>query len=207
MRRNHSTVHTLTMTLFLGVLLLAGFCNSTLGVEKKGWDVQLITCNPLLGQLEMDSTWEAAKAIGIKGIEFTVSSDLTCSTLMVGKETPYRMDTPENAEKIKKDAAAQGLVTPVICAGIPLDPKAENKNTVEIKAPMVGTFYRAPSPEAPPYVNIGDMIEPGQVVCIVEAMKLMNEIKSEVKGKIVDIMVDNAEPVEFGQALFVIEPS
>ncbi len=85
--------------------------------------------------------------------------------------------------------------------------KAENKNTVEIKAPMVGTFYRAPSPEAPPYVNIGDMIEPGQVVCIVEAMKLMNEIKSEVKGKIVDIMVDNAEPVEFGQALFVIEPS
>ena len=80
-------------------------------------------------------------------------------------------------------------------------------NTVEIKAPMVGTFYRAPSPEAPPYANIGDMIEPGQVICIIEAMKLMNEIKSEVKGKIVDIQVDNAEPVEFGQALFVIEPS
>ena len=85
--------------------------------------------------------------------------------------------------------------------------KAENKNTVEIKTPMVGTFYRTPSPEAPSYVNIGDVIEPGQVVCIIEAMKLMNEIKSEVKGKIVDIMVDNAEPVEFGQVLFVIEPS
>jgi len=84
--------------------------------------------------------------------------------------------------------------------------KPEKKNVVEIKAPMVGTFYRAPSPEAPPHVNIGDVIEAGQVICIIEAMKLMNEIKSEVKGKVVDIMVDNAEPVEFGQALFVVEP-
>jgi len=84
---------------------------------------------------------------------------------------------------------------------------APGRNNLEIKAPMVGTFYRAPSPEAPPYVSIGDNIEPGQVICIIEAMKLMNEIKSEVKGKIVDIQVDNAEPVEFGQALFVIEPA
>jgi len=80
------------------------------------------------------------------------------------------------------------------------------KNGIEIKSPMVGTFYRAPSPEAPPYVNMGDMVEPGQVVCIIEAMKLMNEIKSEVKGKLIDIQADNAEPVEFGQALFVVEP-
>ena len=81
------------------------------------------------------------------------------------------------------------------------------KSGVEIKAPMVGTFYRAPSPEAPSYANIGDKIEVGQVICIIEAMKLMNEIKSEVKGKIIDIQVDNAEPVEFGQILFVVEPS
>jgi len=79
-------------------------------------------------------------------------------------------------------------------------------NAVEIKAPMVGTFYRAPSPEAPPYVEIGQVIEPGQVICIIEAMKLMNEIKSEIKGKIVEILVDNAEPVEFGQPMFLIEP-
>lgn len=85
--------------------------------------------------------------------------------------------------------------------------EAKKTNTVEIKAPMVGTFYRAPSPEAPPYVNIGDMVDVGQVICIIEAMKLMNEIKSEVKGKVVDIQVENAEPVEFGQGLFVIEPS
>ena len=78
--------------------------------------------------------------------------------------------------------------------------------SVEIKAPMVGTFYRAPSPEAPPYVEVGQVIEPGQVICVIEAMKLMNEIKSEIKGKILEILADNTEPVEFGQPMFLIEP-
>jgi oxaloacetate decarboxylase alpha subunit len=78
--------------------------------------------------------------------------------------------------------------------------------TVEIKAPMVGTFYRAPSPGAPSFVEIGQVIEPGQVICIIEAMKLMNEIKSEIKGKITEILVDTVEPVEFGQPMFIIEP-
>ena len=85
--------------------------------------------------------------------------------------------------------------------------KEKTSNTLEIKAPMVGTFYRSPSPEAPPYVEVGQIIEAGQVVCIIEAMKLMNEIKSEIKGKIIDILIDNAEPVEFGQPLFLIEPA
>ncbi|MDO8525183.1 MAG: acetyl-CoA carboxylase biotin carboxyl carrier protein [Candidatus Omnitrophota bacterium] len=85
--------------------------------------------------------------------------------------------------------------------------KAPAKNLAEIKAPMVGTFYRSPSTEAAPYVNVGDPIEPGQVICIIEAMKLMNEIKSDVKGKIVEIQADNAEPVEFAQTLFIIEPA
>ena len=80
------------------------------------------------------------------------------------------------------------------------------KNTVDVKAPMVGTFYRSPSPEAAPHVNVGDTVGIGQVLCIIEAMKLMNEIKSEVRGKILEILIDNAEPVEFGQVIFVIEP-
>ena len=78
--------------------------------------------------------------------------------------------------------------------------------TAEIRAPMVGTFYRAPAPEAPPYVEVGHTVEIGQVICIIEAMKLMNEIKSEIKGKILEILADNAEPVEFGQPMFLIEP-
>jgi oxaloacetate decarboxylase alpha subunit len=78
--------------------------------------------------------------------------------------------------------------------------------TVEIKAPMVGTFYRSPAPEAPTFVEAGQTIEVGQVICIIEAMKLMNEIKAEVKGRILEILVDNAEPLEFGQSMFLIEP-
>lgn len=77
----------------------------------------------------------------------------------------------------------------------------------EIKSPMVGTFYRSPSPDAPPFIEVGQDIEAGQVICIIEAMKLMNEIKSEVKGKVREILVESAEPIEFGQVLFTIEPS
>ncbi len=93
-------------------------------------------------------------------------------------------------------------------AGLPKQEIAEKPSakTVEIKAPMVGTFYRTPSPEAPAYVEVGGVIEPGKVICIIEAMKLMNEIKSEIKGKILEILVENAEPVEFGQPLFLVEP-
>jgi len=80
-------------------------------------------------------------------------------------------------------------------------------NLIEVKAPMVGTFYSAPAPDADPYVSVGSQIKQGDVVCILEAMKLMNEIKSEVKGKIVKIVIENAQPVEFGQVLFLVDPS
>lgn len=76
---------------------------------------------------------------------------------------------------------------------------------VIITAPMVGVFYRAPAPDAEPYVKVGDLVEPGQPLCIIEAMKLMNEIESEVRGRIVKIFVENAEPVEYGQPLFAVE--
>jgi len=74
-----------------------------------------------------------------------------------------------------------------------------------ITAPMVGTFYRAPAPDEEPYISAGDTIVPGQTVCIIEAMKIMNEIQSEVKGRVVEILIENAEPVEYGQPLFILE--
>lgn len=77
---------------------------------------------------------------------------------------------------------------------------------VEIASPMVGTFYRAAAPDADPYVQVNDIVAPGQTVCIIEAMKLMNEIPSEVKGRVVQILVENAQPVEYGQPLFLVEP-
>jgi acetyl-CoA carboxylase biotin carboxyl carrier protein len=74
-----------------------------------------------------------------------------------------------------------------------------------VTSPMVGTFYRAPAPDADPYIEVGDTVEVGQTVCIVEAMKLMNEIESDVKGRIARILVENAQPVEYGQILFLVE--
>ncbi len=82
----------------------------------------------------------------------------------------------------------------------------DESGLVPIKSPIVGTFYRAPAPDAPPYVEVGDHISVGEVVCIVEAMKLMNEIKSEISGTVEKILVENAAPVEYGQVLFLIKP-
>lgn len=80
-------------------------------------------------------------------------------------------------------------------------------NVIEVRSPIVGTFYRSSSPDKPPYVKVGDNIEVGSVVCIVEAMKLFNEIESEVSGKIVKVMVEDASPVEYDQVLFLVEPA
>jgi acetyl-CoA carboxylase biotin carboxyl carrier protein len=86
-------------------------------------------------------------------------------------------------------------------------PSIESPNLIEIKAPMVGTFYRAPAPDVEAYVEEGDNISPGKVLCIIEAMKLMNEIEAEISGQIVKILAENAQPVEFNQPLFLVEPS
>jgi acetyl-CoA carboxylase biotin carboxyl carrier protein len=84
--------------------------------------------------------------------------------------------------------------------------EASEAHLLTIEAPMVGTFYRAPSPDAQPFVRDGDRVKKGQVVCIIEAMKLMNEIESKVAGRVVKVLVDNTQPVEYGQPLFLLEP-
>ena len=83
----------------------------------------------------------------------------------------------------------------------------ENDNHITIKSPIIGTFYRKPSPDKPNFAEVGDQVSEGQVLCVVEAMKLFNEIESEVSGTIVKILVDDSSPVEFDQPLFVIDPS
>jgi acetyl-CoA carboxylase biotin carboxyl carrier protein len=96
-------------------------------------------------------------------------------------------------------------------ASAPVDKSAKASeapagNTVTIKSPMIGTFYRSPSPDKSSFVNVGDEISPGKVVCIIEAMKLFNEIESEIQGKIVKVLVEDASPVEYDQPLFLVEP-
>jgi acetyl-CoA carboxylase biotin carboxyl carrier protein len=94
---------------------------------------------------------------------------------------------------------------PAVPAAAPAEP-AKPSRLIEVKSPMVGTFYRAPAPGAPPFVEVGKVVKPGDVLCIIEAMKLMNDIDAEVSGKIVKVIVENGQPVEFGQPLFIIDP-
>lgn len=96
---------------------------------------------------------------------------------------------------------------PLSAIPVAVSESSSAKNLIEIKSPMVGTFYRAANPNSPIFVNVGDEVVPGKVVCIIEAMKLFNEIECEVKGKIVKVLVDNASPVEYDQPLFLVEPA
>ena len=92
-------------------------------------------------------------------------------------------------------------------AAAPAEAPAENSNLIEIKSPMIGTFYRSANPESPAFVNVGDKVATGGTVCIVEAMKLFNEIESEVSGTIVKVLVEDSQPVEYDQPLFLVDPS
>jgi acetyl-CoA carboxylase biotin carboxyl carrier protein len=108
---------------------------------------------------------------------------------------------------IPQAAAPAPVATPAATpAASKAEKPAEASNLITIKSPMIGTFYRSSSPDTPAFVNVGDTIEAGKPVCIIEAMKLFNEIESEVSGKIVKILVENASPVEYDQPLFLIEP-
>ncbi|MGC9326285.1 MAG: sugar phosphate isomerase/epimerase family protein [Candidatus Hinthialibacter sp.] len=114
----------ISWSLIMGAGFAAILGNPAQAEDSIHWNVMV--CNPLLRQLEMETTWEAANAIGVDAIELGVNSDLVCSSLYVGNETPYRLDTPENAKKVRRDAQQNGLRTPVICASLRLDPSLED---------------------------------------------------------------------------------
>jgi len=104
-------------------------------------------------------------------------------------------------------AAPAALAAPAAVPASASAPKDETSRYLEIKSPMIGTFYRSPNPESDNFINVGDDLKSGQTVCIIEAMKLFNEIESEISGKIVKVLVDNATPVEYDQPLFLVDPA
>ena len=110
------------------------------------------------------------------------------------------LQAPQQATSIQESSIA-----PI--ASAPLAPAQNDSKFITIKSPIIGTFYRKPSPDKAVFVNIGDTISVGDTVCVIEAMKLFNEIESEVSGKIVKVLVDDASPVEFDQPLFLVDPS
>ncbi len=143
--------------------------------------------------------------------------------------TDFELKSGELSLRIKKERPAAAPVEPGFAAWSPTDaptadpvasavaaapgmmtssqPVSETEPAgIEVCSPMVGTFYHSPSPDSPPFVKVGDEVEPGQTLCIIEAMKLMNEIEAEQRGKVVKVLVENGQAVEFGQPLFLLEP-
>ena len=125
-----------------------------------------------------------------ENITQVVSHAMPVAQQPVPQFAPQQQATAPTAQEQKSAAAA-----------------AESSNYITIKSPMIGTFYRKPSPDKPNFVEVGDEVSIGKVVCIIEAMKLFNEIESEVSGRVVKILVDDASPVEYDQPLYLIDPS
>lgn len=126
-------------------------------------------------------------------------------------KTPPQAAAPVAIAAPAPAAAAAAAPVPAAAPAPEAAPAAEtasgsSSNLIEVTSPMVGTFYRAPAPDAPSYVDVGDKVKPGDTLCIIEAMKLMNELECEVTGTIAEICVENAQPVEFGQVLFRVDP-
>ncbi len=136
----------------------------------------------------------------VKILENSIVSEIEVTDLLGRRVRISKSSNNNNVITLENSASAVQKKT---AGGKITESKSDLK---AIKSPIVGTFYRAPAPDAPPYVEVGDIVKPGQVICIVEAMKLMNEIESDITGKIAKVLVKDEEPVEYNQELFLVEP-
>ncbi|MBD1872355.1 acetyl-CoA carboxylase biotin carboxyl carrier protein [Nodosilinea sp. FACHB-131] len=137
----------------------------------------------------------------LKSADFELTLRKPGAMVSVAAPAPVapRVDVAPSPSPIAEPGPALPAVPPVV-------PPGKGSDLLSINSPMVGTFYRSPAPEEPAFVGVGDRISSGQTVCIIEAMKLMNELEAEISGEIVEILVENAQPVEFGQTLMLVRP-
>ncbi len=160
--------------------------------------------------MDIKQIQELVKLINKTSIgEITIEEDGTRITIKQKKDPSQKIYTQGapaayNAPSAPTQVSAP-IATPTVTTPAPAAPKADN--LITIKSPMIGTFYRTAGPGKPLFVNVEDEVTPGKVVCIIEAMKLFNEIESEVKGKIVKVLVEDASPVEYDQPLFLVDPA
>lgn len=145
----------------------------------------------LVKVVEQSDITEFSVQEGDLKIKISKNSKQSLNTIISQPSTPVTVQ--QEAAPVATQAASE------------VSKESENSNFHEVRSPIVGTFYRAPAPDADPYSQVGDSVSEGSVLCIIEAMKLMNEIESDVDGKIVKILVENASPVEYNQPLFLIE--
>jgi acetyl-CoA carboxylase biotin carboxyl carrier protein len=140
--------------------------------------------------------------VSIEEKDFKITIKTNQAPTVVNATIPAAAPVAAVAPQVSAPAPAPAAAP----AATPAAPAADDSKLITIKSPMIGTFYRSSSPDKPVFVNVGDEIKPGQVLCIVEAMKLFNEIEAEVSGRIVKVLVDNASPIEYDQPLFLVEP-
>ena len=160
--------------------------------------------------MDIKQIQELVKLINKTSIgEITIEEDGTRITIKQKKDPSQKIYTQGAPAAYSATAPATAPVAAPAAAAPPAAPAAAPKadNLITIKSPMIGTFYRQAGPDKPIFVNVGDEVIPGKTVCIIEAMKLFNEIESEVKGKIVKVLVEDASPVEYDQPLFLVEPA
>ncbi len=160
--------------------------------------------------MDIKQIQELVKLINKTSIgEITIEEDGTKITIKQKKDPCQKIYTGGGFSNNAPQQAAAPAPAPAPSAPVSAPPAAEPKadNLITIKSPMIGTFYRQSGPDKPLLINVGDEVTPGKVVCIIEAMKLFNEIECEVKGKIVKVLVEDANPVEYDQPLFLVDPS
>jgi acetyl-CoA carboxylase biotin carboxyl carrier protein len=136
--------------------------------------------------------------------------DLEFDGIKISIKSPAKKKRGEVEEVtiVQQTAPVQTVVAPATTLASPVAAVAEeNSNYITVKASMIGTFYRSSSPDKPPFISVGDIIKEGDAICIIEAMKLFNEIEAEVSGTIVKVLVDDSSPIEFDQPLFLVDPS
>jgi acetyl-CoA carboxylase biotin carboxyl carrier protein len=170
----------------------------------------VLLCQPKFNTMDLKEIQALIKFVSTNAVDEVEISRKDFKLLI--KKNPIQVAAPAMVA-----APAQQMVTvaatpsapAAATAPAPAAPAAETKadNLITIKSPMVGTFYRSSNPDTPAFVNVGDEVKQGKVVCIIEAMKLFNEIESEVSGRIVKVLVENATPVEYDQPLFLVEPA
>jgi len=141
--------------------------------------------------------------VSLEQKDFKITIKTTHGGMMIQSSPPV-MHAPQ-VQHAATAPVVQTITAPSPAAESPK--KTDDSKYVTIKSPMIGTFYRSATPEKPVFVNVGDEVKQGQVLCIIEAMKLFNEIESEISGKIVKVLVDNSTPVEYDQPLFLVEPA
>jgi acetyl-CoA carboxylase biotin carboxyl carrier protein len=159
--------------------------------------------------MDIKQIQELVKLINKTSIgEITIEEDGTRITIKQKKDPSQKIYTQGAPTAYAAPTAAPvAQVPPAVAAATPAAAAPKTDNLVTIKSPMIGTFYRSAGPDKPLFVNVGDEVTSGKVVCIIEAMKLFNEIESEIKGTIVKILVEDASPVEYDQPLFLVDPA